>query len=66
MPESKISKALKFKDGDIEVVLTGREDDSDGAEARFRRVHETVVKMVCLGRKRGRPKQEKDSYEEAA
>ncbi len=66
MPEIKISKALKFKDEDMEVELIGREDNSSDAEARFNRVQNSVAKMVSLGRKRGRPKLDEESYEEAA
>ena len=66
MPEINISRALKFREEDIEVELTGREDDSIDAEARHNRVQNMVAKMVCLGRKRGRPSQEEESYEEAA
>lgn len=66
MPEIKISRALKFREEDIEVNLIGREDNSNDAEARFNRVQDMVAKMVSLGRKRGRPKHEEESYEEAA
>ncbi len=50
----------------MEVLLTGREDNSTEAETKSKRVHEMVAKLVCLGKKRGRPKQEEESYEEAA
>ena len=66
MPVIKNSRALKFREEDIEVDLTGREDDSVDAEARQHRVQNMVAKMVSLGRKRGRPSQEEESYEEVA
>jgi hypothetical protein len=66
MPEGKISKALKLNEDDMEMILLGRVDDSIDADLRHKRVQELVAKIILLGKKRGRPKQDEESHEAAA
>ena len=66
MPGVKISKAIKLNCDGMKIEIVETVDLSPEAEACSQRVQELVEKMIVLGNKKGRPKKDDESYDDAA
>jgi hypothetical protein len=66
MSEKKQSKALYLDESAMTVALIGREDSMEDSDLRCTNIQEALAKMILLGKKIGRPRQEDEPHEVAA